>query len=383
MRLAAPEARREGERDALCDDDAAARVEVRPHPLGVDLETGDGVSGGRCRSAGECERAGERLPLGVPAAYGALVLVSELAEQDSGVRVGQARTRHREGRADGIALLRHRRGSSARRLSDLAHLALREEHDVATDLCGRSRRSVQCRAELCDALAVRVPREHGLPEPELLCVEPGDLECLVPESGERPCSATELGCEPLVSHGDESPARLENRDEPACRLEPERRRHRLLEEGARSHRRRAVGTGERGTSVGEPVELREHECDGAARDEHRGGVDDVLAGRTQMDVVGSLVADGRAELADERLRRVPDPAAVGGETGGVVELGAARISDASGCVLRDDAECGASLREGAFRIEHPLQPRAIRHRLSQLLRHEDGRERCHTAKNVV
>ena len=197
---------------------------------------------------------------------------------------------------------------SARRLGDLAHLALREEHDVAADLRGRARGSVQCRAELRDALAVRVPGEHGLREPELLCVEPDDLGCLVSESGEGSCGAAELRCEPLVSHGGESPARLEHRDEPACRLQPERRRHRLLEEGARSHRRRAVGTGERGTSVGEPVELREHEFDGTARDEHRGRVDDVLARRAQVDVVGSLVAEpprgarGRAAPPGSRLR---------------------------------------------------------------------------------
>ena len=133
----------------------------------------DGVRGGRCRATGECERAGERLPLGVPAADRALVLVSEAAEQDSRVRVREARTRDRERRADGIALLRHRRGPSARRLCDLAHLALREEHDVAADLRGRARRAVQRRAELRDALAVRVPGEHGLREPELLCVERG------------------------------------------------------------------------------------------------------------------------------------------------------------------------------------------------------------------
>ena len=127
-------------------------------------------------SAGERERAGERLPLGVPAADRALVLVSELAEQDSRVRVRQPRARHRECRADGIALLRHRRGASARRLRDLAHLGLREQHDVAADLRGRARGAVQCRAELRDALAVRVPREHGLREPELRGVEPDDLE---------------------------------------------------------------------------------------------------------------------------------------------------------------------------------------------------------------
>ena len=58
-----------------------------------------------------------------------------------------------------------------------------------------------------------------------------------------------------------------------------------------------MSTGERGTAAGEPVELREHERDGATRDEHRGRVDDVLARRPEVDVVGGLVADRLARSA--------------------------------------------------------------------------------------
>ena len=111
-----------------------------------------------------------------------------------------------------------------------------------------------------------------------------------------------------------------------------------------------MGAGERGTSAGEPVELREHECDGATRDEHRGCVDDVLAGRAEMDVLRRLVAERVAELADERLRRVPDRAAVVREAHRVVELGTARLSDPSGGVLRDEADRGARFREGVFLV---------------------------------
>ncbi len=41
-------------------------------------------------------------------------------------------------------------------------------------------------------------------------------------------------------------------------------------------------------SRGEPVELREHELRGAACDEHRGRVHDVLARRAQVDLVGGV-----------------------------------------------------------------------------------------------
>ena len=87
VRLGAAEAGGESERDALGDDESAARVEVRPHPLGVHVQAGDRVRRGGRRSAGERESAGQRLPLGMPGADRTLVLVGEAAEQHGCVRV--------------------------------------------------------------------------------------------------------------------------------------------------------------------------------------------------------------------------------------------------------------------------------------------------------
>ena len=195
----------EGERDALCDDEAAARLEVRPHPAGVDLEAGDGVRGGGRRSSGERERAGERLPLRVPAAHRPLVLVGEPAEQDSRMGVREACARDRERRADRIALLRHRRRPSARRLGKLAHLALRGGRCRQRPSRPRPRlRPAPRRAR--DALAVRVPRA-GAPRAELLCVATDDLERVVSEGGERARGAAELRREapPAPSRASDAP----------------------------------------------------------------------------------------------------------------------------------------------------------------------------------
>ena len=118
------------------------------------------------------------------------------------------------------------------------------------------------------------------------------------------------------------------RDEPAGRLQPERRRHRLLEEGSCGHRRRAMGAGELRTSVGETVELCEHES--RRRDGRR-------ASRPYRRCPGSSLRDGRSR----RPRRRPPPrssrtsgsagfptaSAVVGEAARVVELGAASLSD--------------------------------------------------------
>jgi hypothetical protein len=107
------------------------------------------------------------------------VLVLEVAEQETCVGAREARARDRERGADGIALLRHRRRPPARGLRDLGHLALREEHEVAADLRGGARSDAEERAELRDALPVRVPRKRGLRELERLGKEAHDLERIV------------------------------------------------------------------------------------------------------------------------------------------------------------------------------------------------------------
>ena len=139
-----------------------------------------------------------------------------------------------------------------------------------------------------------MPGEHGLGEIQLPGEDADDLQRVVPEGGERPRGAAELCRQTLGVDGREPPARLERGDEPARRLEPERGRNRLLEEGARCDRRRAVVTSETGASVCEPVELREHERPGTTGDEHRRRVDDVLARGPEMDVVGRVLARGLA-----------------------------------------------------------------------------------------
>ena len=74
----------------------------------------------------------------------------------------------------------------------------------------------------------------------------------------------------------------------------------------------------------------------------------------QVDVLGRVGPHRVAELADERLGRVPDGAAVVCDARRVEEIGAARLPDPQGGVRRDEADCDAGLREGLLCIEHPL-----------------------------
>ena len=149
----------------------------------------------------------------------------------------------------------------------------------------------------------------GLGQRELLGVEADDLERSIAQRRERACGSAELRREPLLLYDSERSPRVDHTDEPAGGLQPERRRHRLLQEGARGHRRRPVRAGERSAPGGQPIELREDEVERSTSDEHRRRVDDVLARRPEVDVVGGVAADGAAQLAHERLGGVSDLAA--------------------------------------------------------------------------
>ena len=83
--------------------------------------------------------------------------------------------------------------------------------------------------------------------------------------------------------------------------------------------------GELGALPSGTVELGDDERPRAPRDEHRGGVEDVLARRADVRLGDAAPL---AEGADERLDRVPGGAALARERGDVVERGVAGGRDA-------------------------------------------------------
>ena len=134
----------------------------------------------------------ERLPFGVPGAGSAFVLLHDALQQDPRVRARVTRAGDREHRADRVVLVRHRRGAATGPLGHLAHLGLREQHDVTADLRGRTRRAGERAGQLCDRRPDRVPRDDRLAEAELGGVEPQHLRAVVAERGQCSRSAAEL-----------------------------------------------------------------------------------------------------------------------------------------------------------------------------------------------
>ena len=115
------------------------------------------------------------------------------AQQQLAGGLRAARARARERRADGIALVRHRRGSSPGRLAHLGDLRLCEQRDVDGDLGGRTGRNRERGGDPRDGDAVRVPREHRRVESELRRIRVEHVEPTVAERGEGARRAAELG----------------------------------------------------------------------------------------------------------------------------------------------------------------------------------------------
>ena len=283
-----------------------------------------------------------------------------------------------ECRPDGIPLLGHRRGR-ARAGGDLADLRLGEEQDVERDLRGCAGGDGERTAESRDACAVRVPGEGRHGQVELLGVQLEHADALVAEAGERPRGSAELGSEALLGDLGQRRSSLGHPDQPAGCLEPERRRHCLLEQGARGHRRRPVLPSQGGARRDDPVGFVQHELDRPAGDQHRRRVEDVLARGAAVHVARGVVSDGRGERSDERLDGVSGRAAVLEELREVEAGGVARRLDLGRRRGGHEPGGGCCARERALGREHSLEPRAAGDGGAQAGRYEQRLERRHAA----
>ena len=94
--------------------------------------------------------------------------------------------------APGRILLVRQRGRRSAGLSDLAHLGLHQETDVARDLAQDAGVDAAVRDERAKPVSLRVPRRVGAGEPQLLSEPWGDVEPAIAERGQRAGRATEL-----------------------------------------------------------------------------------------------------------------------------------------------------------------------------------------------
>ena len=289
-----------------------------------------------------------------------LELLGHRREQGRNQPGGPARGGAGEHRVHRVALLGQGR-RPALGLAHLPHLGLGEEDDVERDLAERPRRGPQGGGELGDPDPVGVPGQQRLGEPELGGEAPGHLEAGVAERRQRPRGAAELHRETLVAHPLEAgPGRVDG-DHPPRRAQAEGGRQRLLEQGARRHRRVPVGLGEGGAAVAGGAEVGGDQLERAPGDEHERAVDDVLAGRSPVEVRSRARGEPRLEGGDERHHRVAGGQRAAADVVDVETRVPAGGGDLGGRGGGHHSCARAGGGEGRLHLEHGAQPGAVGH----------------------
>ena len=293
---------------ALGQQQPAGGVEVRAHPLGVRPRRPSSDS----RSAAaappvkpSAARSGRHSACHAPAARSCSWAIAAEQDRDAAADACCAQRQRAHRGRPGCACAASptsRRGPAG--LGDLADLGLRQQHRRRARSCRASRRRrASARGQLGRPRRARVPGQHRLGEAELRGQLGEHPRPVLAERGERAGRAAELrrrGAPPASRS-----ARVEQRRQPAGGLEPERRRQRLLQQRAAGHQRVAVLVREPRARVrAAPSSSREDQRQRAARHEHRGGVEHVLAGRAAVDVAGGVALSGRGQRRDQRRHRV-------------------------------------------------------------------------------
>ncbi len=207
-----------------------------------------------------------------------------------------------------------------------------------------------------------MPGQWRKPQTELLRHHVHDLQAPIAERRERADGAAELHRELVVVQPDQlCPGRVQS-CEPLGRLEPEADRSSLLQERAPGHDGRAVVVRElRARSAGHS-EIGQQRSQRALDDQHRGGVDHVLARRTLMEIGGCR--PGRIEAPAHRGEQGRDGRAATGRTaaeGRQVEP--ARIGSQPGqllgCGFRRQPDTDQPPHQRQLDVEHGLRERPV------------------------
>ena len=353
-----------------------AVAEVRAHPLGVDLEAFERLAQpARRPSRSAISSSVQRAPLGVPRAGGALVLLHHRGQQRRDeARAPAARSRARRSRRPGCACAASRRAAAARASRTSPTSVWASSDDVARGLADRARGDAERAGELADAAAQRVPGQHRRVEAEL-----------ARERGERAASSVPTG--PAELHGRAgTPCRGGRRASSRPTIQPAAFSPNVVGCACCSSVRPMIGVSR--CALGELARRRRprragRASSGAERalgDEHRRGVDGVLAGRA---VVHRRVGRGLQRL-DHRARGVADLGRARADRGDVVAVGVADARRSrSACSRGDHARARLRARERGLEVEQRLQPRAAGDLLGDAAAREDAGEDVRRLKKTV
>ena len=315
---------------------------------------------GAChRAGGKPERPGERAPLRPATTRAALVLDPQATEQDPGL--GHQPTDGGVGldRGHRVALAGHARRGSRCALGDLGNLGLGQEDHVERDLAGGAPADSQSGPQLRSACGRRARESAGRAGRAGGPARPAGRP-LFAQRVERARGPPELDGQAVAPEVREPIGGGVDGHQPTGGLQAEGDRRRLLQERAAGHHGVAVTPGQVGAGESEAGKIGEHQVEGRARDQHRGGVEDVLAGGGVVNVLPRRCREMRSERrqhGEDRRRRC---SRVTTELLDVITIGRADVRDQSRGFGWDHTDGGLSRGQLGLETQHGGQPGGVR-----------------------
>ena len=203
----------------------------------------------------------------------------------------------------------------------------------------------------------------GTERPSVLPRPRGHLRRAIAECCERaggPAELKDRQRDRAIPRG--APSAIE-RITPSSRLQPERDRRRLLQPGAARHGRFDMAFGMARRRVGRTVQVADDERHRASKLQDERGIDDVLAGRSPVNVTcgcGSVAATRAVRWRIKGIARLPSRTASASMADASNRSASHSLAIEARCLARNHAGAGFRLGQGRFDIEHRLQPRARR-----------------------
>ena len=247
-------------------------------------------------------------------------------------------------------------------LGHLADLGLGEQDDVLGRGSHRARHPPQGARELGDTAAFGVPGQHRFGQAESVGQGGADAGTVLAQRGQGAHRTAELDRRSLVERAPQARARRVEPVRPTGRDHPEGRGQGLLQQGAAGHGGVPVFGRQRTQARSGTVQILQQRGPGTARQEHRRGVHDVLAGGALVDASGRLrvgLTHPGGQLLDQGDDGVAAARGRPPQRPGVVQARVAGTGDGLGARGREQTGVGQSPGQGGLGVEQRPQPGGV------------------------
>ena len=148
---------RQRHRNNFSENQSASQFEILDHPFRINVQSRNERRHRMRRAARKRHNFGQGLPLRVPAAESAFVLLRHRRKHRAHESRHARRSREHRSASYRISFVRHRRRAATpffRRLEDFRNFGLRQQRNIGRDFSKRADQQAESRCDLGDAIAM-------------------------------------------------------------------------------------------------------------------------------------------------------------------------------------------------------------------------------------